>query len=66
MTTQEVAEKVIALVRTGNYAAAHEQFYSPEIVSIEAEGAPAPTVKGLEAIAKKGEEFNPSPTYCIN
>ncbi len=57
MTTQEVANKLVKLCRQGNYEQAIKELYSPEIVSVEPEGAPNRIVKGLEAIAIKGATF---------
>jgi hypothetical protein len=57
MTTQEVANRLVELCREGKYEQAVKELYSPEIVSVEAEGSPHRIVKGLEAIAKKGERF---------
>lgn len=60
MTTQEVADQVIAIFRTGNYAEAHDKFYADSIVSIEAEGSPYPVAKGRAAIAEKGKKYQES------
>ncbi len=57
MTTQEVANKLIELCRAGKYEQAVKDLYSPEIVSVEAEGSPDRIVKGLAGIAKKGVKF---------
>ncbi len=57
MTTQEVANRLVALCREGNYGQAVSELYSEDIVSVEAEGAPDRIVKGLAAIAEKGKKF---------
>ena len=57
MTTQEVANRLVELCREGKYEQAVTELYSPDIVSVEPEGAPNRIVKGLEAIVKKGEHF---------
>ncbi|BDS09497.1 nuclear transport factor 2 family protein [Aureispira anguillae] len=57
MTTQEVANRLVELCREGNYDQAIKELYAPDIVSVEPEGTPNRIVKGLEAIAKKGEQF---------
>ncbi len=57
MTTQEVANRLVELCREGKYEQAIKELYSPDIVSVEAEGAPNRIVKGLEAIAEKGAKF---------
>lgn len=57
MTTQEVANKLVDLCRVGKYQQAIEELYSPDITSVEAEGAPNRIVKGLQAVAEKGAKF---------
>ena len=57
MTTQEVANRLVELCRTGQQEQAVQELYSPDIVSVEPEGAPNRIVKGLEGIAKKSEQF---------
>lgn len=57
MTTQEVANRLVELCREGKYEQAIKELYSPDIVSVEAEGAPNRIVKGLAAIAEKGAKF---------
>lgn len=57
MTTQEVANRLVELCREGKYEQAVKELYSPEIVSVEAEGTPNRTVKGLDAITEKGIKF---------
>ena len=57
MTTQEVASRLVELCRQGKHQQAVGELYSPDIVSVEAEGAPNRIVKGLAAIAAKGAEF---------
>ena len=54
MTTQEVAEKLVALCRAGKYEEAYNELYSPDIKSVEPEGSTWPTVQGMAEIAKKG------------
>ena len=57
MTTQEVANRLVTLCREGKYEQAVKELYSPEIVSVEPEGAPNRIVKGLSAVAEKGAKF---------
>lgn len=57
MTTQEVANRLVELCREGKYEQVVKELYSPDIVSVEPEGAPNRIVQGLEAIAQKGERF---------
>jgi hypothetical protein len=57
MTPIEVARRLVELCRQGAYHTAHSELYAAEAVSIEPEGAPTPTVTGLEAITTKGKMF---------
>mgnify|MGYP000719420278 CR=1 FL=1 len=57
MTTQEVANRLVELCREGKFEQVVSELYSPDIISVEAEGTPDRIVQGLEAIAKKGERF---------
>lgn len=57
MTTQEVANRLVALCREGKNQQVVKELYSPDIVSVEPEGVPNRTVEGLEAIAAKGKNF---------
>ncbi len=57
MTTQEIANRLVALCRTGKYEQTVKELYSPNIVSVEPEGVPNRIVTGLEAIAEKGKNF---------
>ncbi len=57
MTTQEVANRLVELCREGKYDQAISELYSPDIVSVEPEGAPHQTVTGLDGIAKKSVAF---------
>ncbi|MEP1096081.1 MAG: SnoaL-like domain-containing protein [Cyclobacteriaceae bacterium] len=57
MTTQEVANRLVELCREGKWEEVYKELFSKEIVSIEPEGGPWDVAKGLDAIAKKGEEW---------
>ncbi len=58
MTTQEVANKLVAYVRQGQIFEAQNELYGDDIVCIEPEGAMAPHItKGKEAVAEKGKQF---------
>lgn len=54
MTTPQIAERLIALCRTGQDAQARAELYAPHAVSIEVDS----TTEGLEAIQQKGIAFN--------
>ena len=62
MTTQEVANRYMALEKAGNWPAIHEELYSADAVSVEPEHAAAmgmPTITaGLDAIKAKGQAWN--------
>ena len=58
MTTQEVANKLVAYMQKGQIFEAQSELYSDDIVCIEPEGAMAPHLtKGKKAVAEKGKEF---------
>lgn len=58
MDIQEIATKLVEHCRNGKWAAAHDELYAENTVSIEPEGAPNQRTEGLDAIRKKGEEFD--------
>lgn len=57
MTTQEVADKLVELCGQGDWQQVHDELYHAEAESIEPAGTPWGNVKGMEAIAKKGEQW---------
>ena len=57
MTTQEIANQLVQLCREGKYEQVYEELFSPEILSIEPEGGPWGTTKGMEGIQKKAQEW---------
>jgi hypothetical protein len=59
MTTQEIANRLHELFRENRWAEAQDELFSDDAESIEPPGSPGlQTVKGKEAIKKKGEDFN--------
>jgi hypothetical protein len=59
MTTQEVANRMNELFKEGKWGEVQTELYADDCESIEPENAPGlKTVKGMEAIKKKGEDFN--------
>jgi hypothetical protein len=58
MTTAEVAKKLVGYCRTGDWSKAHEELYAQDAESIEPEGTHWGSVKGMDAIRKKGEEWS--------
>jgi hypothetical protein len=58
MTTQDVANKLVAYMRTGKMLDAQTELYADDIVCIEPEGGMAPHItKGKAAVAEKGKQF---------
>ena len=55
MTTQAVADKLVALCREGKHDQAVEELYSDKCVSREMPGMPSEFVEGKPAIIKKAE-----------
>jgi hypothetical protein len=59
MTTQDVANRLKELFNENKWAEAQEELFSEDAISIEPDHSPGmKTVKGLDAIKKKGEDFN--------
>ena len=57
MTTQEIANRLVELLRAGDYDTIFNELFSPDIISAEPEGAPWPVAHGLEELAKRGKQF---------
>jgi hypothetical protein len=58
MTTQEVANKLVAYMRKGQIAEAQAELYADDIVCIEPEGLMLPHItKGKAAVGEKGKQF---------
>src|SRR5713101_4517516 len=57
MTTQEVADKLVALCAQGKFDEATKALYSPDVVSMEAGAPPGGSreAKGLPAVMAKAE-----------
>lgn len=59
MTTQQVAERLVDLCRTGQWTKAHDELYANHAVSIESPGSNFPErVEGIVAIKQKGDQFD--------
>jgi hypothetical protein len=58
-TTREVAERLVALCRQGNFETAQKELYAPDAINIEpyATATFAKETKGLDAILEKGRKF---------
>lgn len=59
MTTSEIANRLVALCREGNWKQAQTELYAPDAVSREQEASPAfpQETKGLPAIIEKGKKW---------
>ena len=57
MTTNEIANRLVELCSNGNWQQAQEELYGPNIESIEPAGTPWQSVKGYEAVKRKGEQW---------
>jgi limonene-1,2-epoxide hydrolase len=59
MTVQEIADRLVALCREGNYETAHQELYSDDAISIEPYATPEfpEETKGRDAIIEKGRKF---------
>ena len=60
MTTEEIASKLVAYCRKGEWEGAQRELYAKDAVSTEPEASPAfeKETKGLDAIIEKGHKFN--------
>ena len=59
MTTNEIAEQLVALCRQGNFETAQKELYATDAINIEPYGTPlfAKETRGLNAIIEKGRKF---------
>jgi hypothetical protein len=57
MTTQQVADRLVALCRQGQIGQAMEELYADNIVSIEPPNAPTKSAQGKKAVLEKGKQF---------
>lgn len=59
MTTREIAERLVALCRQGDYETAQRELYAEDAVSIEPFASPQfpKETMGLPAIVEKGRKF---------
>ena len=57
MTTQEIANDLVAMCREGKFAESGEKYWAPDVVSIEVGGPEGmdPVSRGIEAVRGKGE-----------
>jgi hypothetical protein len=59
MTTQQIANRLVELCRTGDFEKAQKELFAEDVISIEPEGMEGfdKETKGLKAVLKKGEMF---------
>lgn len=60
MTTQEIADRLVAYCRKADWSGAHKELYAQDVKSIEPYATPdfPQTVSGLQAIEEKGKKFD--------
>ena len=59
MTTQEVANRMYELFKENKWSEVQQELFSDDAESIEPPGSPGmQSVKGKDAIKKKGDDFN--------
>lgn len=58
MTTNEVANRFYEMAQQGQYDQIQTELYSADAASIEPEHTPLPTVKGLDKIREKAQQWN--------
>ncbi|TDW96217.1 nuclear transport factor 2 family protein [Dinghuibacter silviterrae] len=60
MTTQQIADRLVTHCKAGEWGKAHKELYANDALSIEPYATPAfeKEVKGLDAITKKGKDFD--------
>lgn len=60
MTTQQIAERLVALCRQAKWEEAQRELYANDVLSVEPYATPAfeKETRGLEAIVEKGHKFN--------
>jgi hypothetical protein len=59
MTTQDVANRMSELFKEYKWSQVQEELFAEDAVSIEPDHSPGlKTAKGIDAIKKKGDEFN--------
>ena len=57
MTTQQIADRLVALCRQGKVLEAQEELFGDEVRSVEPSHSPMPTVSGKAAVTEKGRNF---------
>ncbi len=57
MTTQEVANRLVELCRTGKVLEAQQELFADNVTSTEPAGSPNPNAVGKAAVLEKGKHF---------
>lgn len=59
MTTKEIADRLVALCRQGQFETAHKELFAPDAIGLEPYGTPDFPIetKGLAALLEKGDKF---------
>ena len=57
MTTQEVADRLVALCRKGDWEQAQEELYHQEITSVEPDETGGEMTKGMDGIKEKNKKW---------
>jgi hypothetical protein len=60
MHPNEIAQRLVALCRTGAFETAQRELFANDAVSLEPDHAPQPRAEGLDAIVAKGKTFSAS------
>ena len=60
MNTQEIADKLVGLLRYGKFEEAQKEFFDQDAVSTEPPSSNLPEVRGLDSILQKGAQFRNS------
>ncbi|MCB9285320.1 MAG: nuclear transport factor 2 family protein [Lewinellaceae bacterium] len=58
MTNQEIADRLVALCRQGDYETVYRDLFHPDALAIEPAHSQLPEARGVEAIREKGRQFN--------
>ncbi|MEP4534034.1 MAG: SnoaL-like domain-containing protein [Cyclobacteriaceae bacterium] len=58
MTTEEIANRLVALCREGKYQQVYDELFSPDVLSIEPEGSGYGTTRGMAEMAEKSKKWN--------
>ncbi|MFZ1590953.1 MAG: SnoaL-like domain-containing protein [Chitinophagales bacterium] len=57
MTTQQIADRLVALCRNGQMLEAEQELFADDVVSIEPAYSPAKSAHGKIAVLEKGKAF---------